>query len=156
MIEVYWHFFTFTANYNSPHIELILNDVCLTIAAWRTSLHWMQEWTRFVTAREPNKDHRLQEFHYHSSWMFCLGNLLIGNGVPTVDCDTTRMCLPKRCLAMDARWLHFFGFQPSCRNHHKMCYTMRIEGFLKVPSLLLYSFTYNSTVAHQIFKNDAS
>jgi hypothetical protein len=27
---VYWHFFTITVNYNSSHIELLLNDVCLT------------------------------------------------------------------------------------------------------------------------------
>jgi hypothetical protein len=27
---VYWQFFTITVNYNSSHIELILNDVSLT------------------------------------------------------------------------------------------------------------------------------
>jgi hypothetical protein len=27
---VYWHFFTITVDYNSSHIELLLNDVCLT------------------------------------------------------------------------------------------------------------------------------
>jgi hypothetical protein len=27
---VYLHFFTITVNYNSSHIELLLNDVCLT------------------------------------------------------------------------------------------------------------------------------
>jgi hypothetical protein len=27
---VYWHFFTITVNCNSSHIELLLNDVCLT------------------------------------------------------------------------------------------------------------------------------
>jgi hypothetical protein len=27
---VYWHFFTITDDYNSSHIELVLNDVCLT------------------------------------------------------------------------------------------------------------------------------
>jgi hypothetical protein len=26
---VYWHFFTITVDYNSSHIELLLNDVCL-------------------------------------------------------------------------------------------------------------------------------
>jgi hypothetical protein len=26
---VYWHFFTITDDYNSSHIELLLNDVCL-------------------------------------------------------------------------------------------------------------------------------
>jgi hypothetical protein len=26
---VYWHFFTTTVDYNSSHIELLLNDVCL-------------------------------------------------------------------------------------------------------------------------------
>jgi hypothetical protein len=25
-----WHFFTITVNYNSSHIEILLNDVCLT------------------------------------------------------------------------------------------------------------------------------
>jgi hypothetical protein len=32
---VYWHFFTITLNYNSSHIELLLNDVCLTNVVWR-------------------------------------------------------------------------------------------------------------------------
>jgi hypothetical protein len=27
---VYWHFFTVTVSYNSSHIELLLNDICLT------------------------------------------------------------------------------------------------------------------------------
>jgi hypothetical protein len=27
---IYWHFFTITVDYNSSHIELLLNDVCLT------------------------------------------------------------------------------------------------------------------------------
>jgi hypothetical protein len=27
---IYWHFFTITADYNSSHTELLLNDVCLT------------------------------------------------------------------------------------------------------------------------------
>jgi hypothetical protein len=26
---IYWHFFTITVDYNSSHIELLLNDVCL-------------------------------------------------------------------------------------------------------------------------------
>jgi hypothetical protein len=28
--SVYWHFFTIAVNYYSSHIELLLNDVCLT------------------------------------------------------------------------------------------------------------------------------
>jgi hypothetical protein len=27
---VYWNFFTITVSYNSSHIELLLNEVCLT------------------------------------------------------------------------------------------------------------------------------
>jgi hypothetical protein len=27
---IYWHFFTITINYNISHIELLLNDICLT------------------------------------------------------------------------------------------------------------------------------
>jgi hypothetical protein len=34
---IYWHYFTITVTYNSSHIELLLNDVCLTNAAWRNS-----------------------------------------------------------------------------------------------------------------------
>jgi hypothetical protein len=34
---VYWHLFTITVNYNSPHIELLLNDVCLMSAILRIS-----------------------------------------------------------------------------------------------------------------------
>jgi hypothetical protein len=29
----------------------------------------------YITAREPNRDHRLQGFHYCSSWMRCLRNV---------------------------------------------------------------------------------
>jgi hypothetical protein len=29
----------------------------------------------FITSREPNRDHRLQWFHYCSSWMRCFGNV---------------------------------------------------------------------------------
>jgi hypothetical protein len=34
---VYWRFFTITVNYNSSHIELILNDICLANALLRIS-----------------------------------------------------------------------------------------------------------------------
>jgi hypothetical protein len=34
---VYWQFFTVTVNYNGSHIELLLNDVCLTNPVWRIS-----------------------------------------------------------------------------------------------------------------------
>jgi hypothetical protein len=30
MNGIYWHLFTITVHYNSSHIELLLNDVCLT------------------------------------------------------------------------------------------------------------------------------
>jgi hypothetical protein len=34
---VYWHFFTISVDCNSPHIELLLNDVCLANAVRRIS-----------------------------------------------------------------------------------------------------------------------
>jgi hypothetical protein len=93
----------------------------------------------FITAREPNRDHRLQRFHYYSSW-----NALSRKRAWTVACQTDisvsgsnitafRRCLPSpclancffgvlsrnhvlvsRCLAMD-----FSGFQASCHNIYK-------------------------------------
>jgi hypothetical protein len=53
----------------------------------------------FITAREPNRDHRPQGFHYCSSWM-CLGNVheqlcsKMGSTIPAF-----RWCLLTRCQA---------------------------------------------------------
>jgi hypothetical protein len=61
----------------------------------------------FITAREPNRDHRPQGFHY-SSWMRCLEYLVFskflpGNRGPICDCVISKVCLPKRCTAMGVR-----------------------------------------------------
>jgi hypothetical protein len=34
---IYWHLFTITVDYDNSHIELLLNDVCLTNAVSRIS-----------------------------------------------------------------------------------------------------------------------
>jgi hypothetical protein len=54
---VYWHFFTIAVNYDSSHMELLRNDVCLTNVS-EESLGFTNEHP-FITAREPNRDHRL-------------------------------------------------------------------------------------------------
>jgi hypothetical protein len=36
-VWVYWYFFTITVNYNSSHIELLLNNVCFDESLWRIS-----------------------------------------------------------------------------------------------------------------------
>jgi hypothetical protein len=59
---VYWRFFTIAINYNSSHIEVFLNDVCLTNLSAQP-LEFTNE-LPFVTARDTNSDHRLQGFHY--------------------------------------------------------------------------------------------
>jgi hypothetical protein len=43
---IYWHFFTITVNYDSSHIELLLNDVCLT-NLYEESLPvvWISDWS---------------------------------------------------------------------------------------------------------------
>jgi hypothetical protein len=57
---VYWHFFTVTVVYNSSHIELLLNEVCLmnfyeeSVTVLNARMNSL-----FITAREPDRDHRL-------------------------------------------------------------------------------------------------
>jgi hypothetical protein len=53
-------------------------------------------------------------------------NQLLSNGAPTVDCVTSRMCLQKRCLAMDAFRRHvtvstvsFLPVRPDSRRKKK-------------------------------------
>jgi hypothetical protein len=58
-------------SYNSPHIELILNSLTDELGlpsdeCSEESLEFTNELI-FITAREPNKDYRLQGFHYCSS-----------------------------------------------------------------------------------------
>jgi hypothetical protein len=102
-----WHFFTIKVTYNSSYIELLLNDVCLTnLRLLSESLKFTNE-LPYISARESNRDHRLQEFHYCSSWMRCLGNMhgplnrKIGNSVSSSTIPAFMRCLPKRCSAMD-------------------------------------------------------
>jgi hypothetical protein len=54
---IYWHLFTITINYNSSHIELLLN-----YESPEESLEFMKK-SPFINARERNED-RLQRFHY--------------------------------------------------------------------------------------------
>jgi hypothetical protein len=52
--RVHWHVFTITLNYNSSHIELLLNNVCLT-NLWRIT-DWSLAFTNeipFLTATLP-------------------------------------------------------------------------------------------------------
>jgi hypothetical protein len=45
---VHWHIFTITVNYNSSHIELLLNDVCLT-NLYDESLATEMSWTELTS-----------------------------------------------------------------------------------------------------------
>jgi hypothetical protein len=107
-------------------------DCCLT-NFYEDSLEFTNE-LPFITVREPHRDHRLQEFHYCSSWMCCLGN--VHEPLPSKMCNSVsgsiipafRRCLPSRCLAdvfsgllsrklvLASRCLavDFSGFQVSC------------------------------------------
>jgi hypothetical protein len=114
-------------SWRMPNEESLANEFCW---AFSRVLH-------FITSREPDIDHHLEELLV-ILLLFILSvatkhrNLLLSNGVPTVDCVTSRMCLPKRCLAMD-----YSGFQASC---HIM--------FKHIKSL----FTDHSTVFGQLTK----
>jgi hypothetical protein len=66
-----------------------------------------------------NRGHHLQQLSCHSviTRIYVLSvvmkriSLLLSNGGPTVDGVTSRICLSKRCLAMD-----YPVFQESCQN----------------------------------------
>jgi hypothetical protein len=47
---IYWHFFTITVIYNSSHIALSLNDVCLT-NLYEESLATQISWTELISMR---------------------------------------------------------------------------------------------------------
>jgi hypothetical protein len=51
---IYWHFFTIIVNYNSSHIELLLNGVCLTNVC-EESLHCIEctNEVPFIIATQP-------------------------------------------------------------------------------------------------------
>jgi hypothetical protein len=109
-------------------------DSCLTNALYEESLEFTNEFP-FITAREPNGDHRLQGFHCCPSWMRSLGNVheplpskmdnsVLGSTIPALgrclpsSCQENGFCyfsrkrlLASRCLAMD-----YSGFQASCHN----------------------------------------
>jgi hypothetical protein len=76
---VYWHFFTITVNYKSSHIEL-LNDVSLKNLSLISHCFECTNELAFITAREPNRGHRLQGFHCYGNLVF--SNLLPGSGGP--------------------------------------------------------------------------
>jgi hypothetical protein len=76
----------------------------MTNDEWRISAEWILlgvlTCPPFIISGEPNT------VNCH-----CVINLVLNKGGPNVDCVTPRMCLPKRCLAMDCS-----GFQASCHN----------------------------------------
>jgi hypothetical protein len=81
-------------SYWTPNKEFLTNE----------SLEFTNE-LPFITARESNRDHRLQGFHYCSSWMRRLGNVheplpsKMGNSVSGSTIPAFRRLLPNRCLA---------------------------------------------------------
>jgi hypothetical protein len=101
---VYWHLFTITLNYNSSHIEILLNDVCLT-NLYKESLK------NFPRLKSPGlnqisiiiSDGSLIPLLLVSSVATKRSSLLLSNRSPIVDCVTSKVCLPKRCLAKHFR-----------------------------------------------------
>jgi hypothetical protein len=69
---IYWHFFTITINYNSSHIELLLNDVCIANLSEESvtnlgmiSITRIHECTAFSElSRHRDRTHHVQGFHY--------------------------------------------------------------------------------------------
>jgi hypothetical protein len=53
---VFWHFFTVTVDYNSSHIELLLDDVCLT-NLFEESLTSLTNLGQFCTTRTQSQSH---------------------------------------------------------------------------------------------------
>jgi hypothetical protein len=103
---IYWQFFTITVNYNSSHIELLLNDVCLTNLSEEslTALNDVCLTNEFLMSLHGSL-YRLARIHGNPCKWFvftktCLPKRwLISNWGPIVDCVTLGMYLPKRCLA---------------------------------------------------------
>jgi hypothetical protein len=43
---IYWHFFTFRVDYNSSHIEVLLNNICLTnLSEESLAALWILDWS---------------------------------------------------------------------------------------------------------------
>jgi hypothetical protein len=121
---IFWHFFTITVTYNSLHIELLLNDDCLTNlyeeSFTNLRLIWLsriREWTPFYNCQAGRICHHRT---VNSSSLFCLIRCSgsIPNSSPVISVircyETSRVyqlaawlvegtCLPSRCSAMDVR-----------------------------------------------------
>jgi hypothetical protein len=119
---IYLHFFPVKINYNSSQsvtlwdsLYSLLDYECLLFCCdeWRTKNFFrINSAERFHVSSVYNfgrSEYRppLRTFSCHSIIICVLSvatkrsNLLLSNGVPAVDCVTSRMCLPNRCLAMD-------------------------------------------------------
>jgi hypothetical protein len=102
MIGFLGPFITITINYNSSQSvakthsipywttsvfsSTVTNDERRTktscwrfLLPWKASVWWIFSsalvWPPFIASGEPNRGHRLQGFHYCSSWERCLGNV---------------------------------------------------------------------------------
>jgi hypothetical protein len=117
--------------YDSLHSSLDHERLLFHCDDWRTTNHishaelsyeWLNDWIEFtnelsfITSGGLNSGHHLEQLiHFVIICVFSVApkrsNKLLSNGGPTVDCLTSWMCLPKRCLAMD-----YSGFQASYHN----------------------------------------
>jgi hypothetical protein len=107
---VYWHFFTITVNYKSSHIELLLNDVCVTNALCRISDSCLNLSNSRINSllylpSSPNISHHVEQlivFYYSVS---SHGNLFFSNLPRGNDCSllfvVAEIWFPRRCSAMD-------------------------------------------------------
>jgi hypothetical protein len=127
---IYWHFFTITVNYNSSHIELLLNDVCLTNLS-EESLKFTNELPFITATRTEYKSPcrtlkcpllfcviRCSGNTSNSSPVCCHGNLLPGkDSFIAILCSGNVISEPLLSNGHLLR-LHHSGFQLSCDNIH--------------------------------------
>jgi hypothetical protein len=147
----YWHFFTITINYDSSQtmtiydsLHSLLDYKCLLqrmtndkslLTHWTPAecsikkILWMNH-NSFITSRQseyksPCQNGSLILLLFVLSIGMKRSSLLLSNRGPTVDCVTSRICLLKRCLAMD-----YYGFQAS-RQNIDICYILACSSIHK-------------------------
>jgi hypothetical protein len=71
----------------------------------------------FITVTDPNRNHRLQDFHYCSSWMCCLGNHV---SIPKQRFGFLSVC-NFIFLSLETMIWYSVGFQDSVSPWHRVC-----------------------------------
>jgi hypothetical protein len=89
---IYWHFFTITVDYNSSHIELILNDVCLTNLSDWFLLSNSRINSLLYLPRGPDRRHHVEQLILLCCPVSCHGNLVFSNFLPGNDSFVAIRC----------------------------------------------------------------